>query len=205
MKNECPSCGYVFEYGQLFCPACGRQRKIENEKKKNGALEQELLRVDNFAEVCLSKKLGAGISGSVNYENLHKCEGAYVEIVEKYPLESKPYIAYVDYMIKYVVKINSLTSVFATTQYFIGDLDGIIERCRKYLAKAREMADESEFEKISHLDNLLTEKLDTINKDDSIKIKQRKNEKIANWCWIGTGILFGALFLCWVIADILGS
>lgn len=208
MTRECPSCGAIIEEGQLFCPMCGTKMEYINNKSKakkiNKELESLLFTVNSNAEVALSKNLGAGLIGSKNYENLNKLENAYMEIIQTFPTESKAYIAYVDYIIKYILKINSLKNVFATTQYFIGDIDLIVRRCKDYLLKAKEFADENDLEEILQLESLLSSQIESIANDDTIKQKQEKNEKIAKWCLIGTGIFFGILILLWLIAEIAG-
>ena len=207
MTRECPSCGNMVEDGQIFCPMCGTRMTYANQptnKKVNKELEALLYTVNSNAEVALSQNLGAGLIGQKNYNNLLKLESAYMEIIQNFPTESKAYIAYVDYMIKYVLKINSLTNVFATTQYFIGDLDTIIKRCKDYLYKAKEFADDNELESILQLESVLSSKIESIANDKTITQKQEKNKKITKWCWIGLGILFGGLFIIWIIAESLG-
>lgn len=207
MSRECTSCGNIVENGQAFCPMCGTPLPSvnkSNNKKINKELESALFTVNSNAEVALSQTLGSGISGSKKYENLLKLEEAYLEIIQRFPIESKAYCAYVDYMIKFVVKINSITNVFASTQYFIGDIDAIVARCKDYLMKAKEFADDSELEKILQLESQLSSKIESIALDNTIKEKQQKNKKIAKWCYIFLGVLFGTLALMWFIAEIAG-
>ena len=207
MTRECPSCGNMVESGQEFCPMCGNKMNDtvkSKHKTVNQELEALLYTVNSNAEVALSQNLGAGLIGQKNYNNLLKLESAYMEIIQNFSTESKAYIAYVDYMIKYVLKINSLTNVFATTQYFIGDLDTIIKRCKDYLYKAKEFAADNELESILQLESVLSSKIESIANDGEITQKQEKNKKITKWCWIGLGILFGGLFIIWIIAESLG-
>lgn len=206
--QECPSCGNMVGDGQLFCPMCGTkiERTAQTVKSQiNRELESLLFTVNSNAEVALSKNLGAGLVGQNNYNNLIKLENAYLEIIQRFPTESKAYIAYVDYMIKYILKINSLTSVFAATTYFIGDLNVIVPRCRNYLQKAKEFADEADLEQILQLDSQLSSKIESISRDTTIQTKQEKNKNIAKWCYIGTGILFAVLFFVWIIAEGIGA
>lgn len=192
MTRECPSCGNMVEIGQAFCPMCGT--KIENINKSkdkiiNKEFESILYTVNAHAEIALAKNLGAGLIGQKNYENLKELENAYMEIIQKFPTEPKAYLAYVNYMIKFILKINSLKNVFATTQYFIGDIDLIVTRCKNYLSKAKEVADENDLEEILQLESLLSSQIESIANDDTIKQKQEKNKKIVKWCLIGTGII----------------
>ncbi len=131
-------------------------------------------------------------------------ENVYLEIISKFPTEAIAYTSYVDYMIKFILKINSLTNVFATTQYFIGDIDAIIKRCKNYLLKAKEFADDNELESILQLESVLSSKIESIANDGTIKQKQEKNKKITKWCLIGTGAIFGILFLIYIIIEALG-
>lgn len=206
MKRECRSCGNIIDDGLLYCPACGT--KVESVNKTtcnpiNKELEQWLYTVNANAEIALSKKLGPGSAGAKNYENLNKIEIAYMEIIQKFPTESKPYIAYVDYMIKYIVKINSLTGIFVATQYFIGDIDLIITRCKNYLLRAKDFADENNLEMILQLESVLSSKIEVIENDDTIKQKEEKNKKISKWFWIWSCIFMGVGFIVWLM-DVIG-
>ena len=208
MTKECPSCGNIVENGQLFCPMCGTKLISGNSKQKkqpNQELESLLFTANANAEVALAKKLGAGLIGSNHFEDLKKLEEVYLEIIQRFPTEAKPYIAYTDYMIKFILKINSLTNIFATTQYFIGDLDLTTRRCKDYLQKAKQFADDDELEQILQLDSTLSSDIEAIANDKSIKSKQKKNQAIAKWCMIGVGILFGVLIIIWIIAEIATS
>lgn len=207
MTRECPSCGNSVESGQAFCPMCGTKMNDVGKprhKAVNQELESLLFTANSNAEVALASKLGAGLGGQKNYQRLLEMENIYLEIISKFPVEPIVYTSYVDYMIKFVLKINSLTNVFATTQYFIGDLNAIITRCKNYLLKAKEFADDSELETILQLESVLSSKIESIAKDDTIKLKEEKNKKIAKWCWIGLGVFFGVLFIIYLIVDSLG-
>lgn len=202
MTRECPSCGSSVEAGQAFCPMCGtKMNDAEKLPRKvvNQELESLLFTANANAEVALASKLGAGISGQKDYQTLVEMENVYLGIIAKFPTEAIVYTSYVDYMIKFVLKINSLTSVFATTQYFIGDIDVIVERCKNYLHKAKECAKDSELESILQLESVLSSKIESIAHDDTIKQKQEKNKGIAKWCYIIVGILFGLWLLIYLI------
>ncbi len=204
--KECPSCGSVIEDEQLYCPACGTKieyAKPAAQKQVNRELESQLYVVNSQAEIALAKNLSAGLAGKQVYANLTKLETSYMEIIQRFPIESKPYIAYVDYMIKFVLKILSLKSIFTSSQYFIGDLNGIVARCKNYLAKAKEYADDGELEQILQLDSALTSQIEVIASDDSIVKKQEKNKKIQKWCFIGTAIFLGVLCILALICDAL--
>lgn len=206
--KECPNCGIMLNEDQAFCPACGTQIKVKSikEKQYNKELESLLFTVDSNAETYLAKNIGSGIGGSMVYGKLKELEGAYLEIIRKFPTEPKVYMSYVDYMIKYVIKITSLTNVFVRTQYFITDMNmkNIVSRCRNYLNKAKQFASDDEIAQILQLDSQLTQKLESINLNTNIKKQQEKNQKSAKTAWIFTGVLFGGLFLFWLIAGILG-
>lgn len=204
--KECPNCGNILNENQAFCPACGTQIKANpnKEKKYNKELESLLFTVDSNAETYLAKNIGAGIGGSIVYEKLCQVEKAYMEIIQKFPTEPKAYMSYVDYMIKFVVKITSITNVFTRTQYYISDMKPIVDRCRNYLIKAKQFASDDEIAQILQLDSELTQKLESINLNTNIKKQQEKNQKSAKAAYIFLGILFGGLFLFYLIAEILG-
>ena len=204
--KECPNCGNMLNEGQAFCPACGTQIEVKaiKEKQYNKELESLLFTVDSKAEANLAKNIGPGIGGSIVHGELVKLEEAYLEIIQKFPTEPKAYISYVDYMIKFVVKITSITNVFTRTQYYISDMKLIVDRCRNYLNKAKQFASDDEIAKILQLDSELTQKLESINLNTNIKKQQEKNQKSAKAAYIFLGILFGGLFLFYLIAEILG-
>ena len=203
--KECPNCGNILNENQAFCPACGTQIKANpnKEKKYNKELESLLFTVDSNAETYLAKNIGAGIGGSIVYEKLCQVEKAYMEIIQKFPTEPKAYMSYVDYMIKFVVKITSITNVFTRTQYYISDMKPIVDRCRNYLIKAKQFASDDEIAQILQLDSELTQKLESINLNTNIKKQQEKNQKLANKAWIFTGVIFLLCFLIAWIASIL--
>lgn len=204
--KECPNCGNMLNEGQAFCPACGTQIEVKaiKEKQYNKELESLLFTVDSKAEANLAKNIVPGIGGSIVHGELVKLEEAYLEIIQNFPTEAKAYISYVDYMIKFVEKITSLTNVFVRTQYYISDMKPIVDRCRNYLNKAKQFASDNEITQILQLDSQLTQKLESINLNTNIKKQQEKNQKLANKAWIFTGVLLGGLFLLWLIVKILG-
>ncbi len=204
--KECPNCGNMLNEGQAFCPACGTQIEVKaiKEKQYNKELESLLFTVDSQAEANLAKNIGPGIGGSIVHGKLVKLEEAYLEIIQKFPTEPKAYISYVDYMIKFLEKFTSLTNAFVRTQYFISDMKPIVDRCRNYLNKAKQFASDNEITQILQLDSQLTQKLESINLNTNIKKQQEKNQKSAKAAYIFLGILFGGLFLCYLIAEILG-
>lgn len=206
MTKECPSCGNVVEAGQLYCPACGAKLIMRTERKRtfNKELESQLIQADNYAEICLSKKLGVGPIGGMNYENLNECENLYLHIIEKFPTESKAYIAYVDYMIKRTEKLANITNVFARTQYLIGDLDLIVKRCKQYLVKAKQFASDDDIEQILQMESLVASKLEAIASDKRISDREAKNTKMTKIAWIFLGVLFGIILLCYLVGEIAG-
>ena len=199
--KECPNCGNMLNEDQAFCPACGTQIRVKSIKQKqyNKELESLLFNVDSNAEAYLAKNIGSGIGGSIVVGKLEEIESSYLEIIQKFPTEPKAYLSYVDYMIKFVRKITSLTNIFVRTQYFITDvkMQNIVSRCRNYLNKAKQFASDDEIAKILQLDSELSQKLESINLNTNIKKQQEKNQKVWNACWIFTGVLF---LLCFLIA-----
>lgn len=203
MTRECPSCGNMVEDGQIFCPMCGTRMTYTNQstnKNVNKELESLLFTVNSNAEVALEKSIFWSIT---NYNNLFTLESAYLEIIQKYPTEAKAYLAYVNYAIKLILKLHSLP---ATSNYCLQEnqYNVLMQRCKDYLYKAKEFADDNELESILQLESILSSKIESIANDGTITQKQEKNKKITKWCWIGLGILFGGLFIIWIIADSLG-
>lgn len=176
MNKECPSCGNIIKDGQLYCPACGTKiinKNVAVNKVVNSGLEACLFKVDSEAEIALVKNCGTSIWEEKNTKKLIQLENDYLEIIQKYPSESKAYIAYVDYMIKYVVKINSTP---AYKGVYIENIDLIVNRCKNYLSKAKEFASEDELENILQLESLLSSKIEAIENDDTIKEKNKKSK-----------------------------
>lgn len=203
MTRECPSCGNMVESGQAFCPMCGTRMTYANQptnKKVNKELESLLFTVNSNAEVALEKSIFWSIT---NYNNLFDIENAYLEIIQKFPTEAKAYLAYVNYAIKLILKLHSLP---ATSNYCLQEkqYNIFMKRCKDYLYKAKEFADDNELASILQLESVLSSKMESIANDGEITQKQEKNKKITKWCWIGLGILFGGLFIMWIIAESLG-
>lgn len=203
MTRECPSCGNMVESGQAFCPMCGTRMTYANQptnKKVNKELESLLFTVNSNAEVALEKSIFWSIT---NYNNLFDIENAYLEIIQKFPTEAKAYLAYVNYAIKLILKLHSLP---ATSNYCLQEkqYNILMKRCKDYLYKAKEFAEDNELASILQLESVLSSKMESIANDGEITQKQEKNKKITKWCWIGLGILFGGLFIMWIIAESLG-
>lgn len=201
--KECPSCGSMVEEGQLYCPSCGTKLVSQSIKKKtfNKEFESQLIQVDNCAEVCLSKNLGAGIDGNIEYKNLNKCEGLYLQLVERFPTESRAYIAYVDFMIKRTEKLANITDL-ARIQYLIGDVDFIINRCRQYLVKAKQFASDEELEQILQMDSLVSSKLEAIANDTTISENEKKKKKSLDLCVFLLVAMFGGVIL-WLFIELM--
>ena len=183
MTRECPSCGNMVESGHEFCPMCGTRMTYANQptnKKANKELESLLFTVNCNAEVALEKSIFWSIT---NYNNLFDIENAYLEIIQKFPTEAKAYLAYVNYAIKLVLKLHSLP---ATSNYCLQEkqYNIFMKRCKDYLYKAKEFADDNELESILQLESILSSKIESIANDGTI--------------------LFGGLFIIWIIADSLG-
>lgn len=203
MPKECPSCGNIIEDGQQFCPMCGT--KIENinkskNKKINKELESLLFTVNSNAEIALEKSIFWSIT---NYNNLFAIENAYLEIIQNYPTEAKAYLAYVNYAIKLILKLHSLP---ATSNYCLQEdqYNILMGRCKDYLYKAKEFADETELETILQTESTLSSQIESINMDSSIKEKQQKSKKFNKGALIFLGVFFGVLFLLYIIANAAG-
>lgn len=199
MTRECPSCGNMVESGQAFCPMCGTRMTYANQptnKKVNKELESLLFTVNSNAEVALEKSIFWSIT---NYNNLFDIENAYLEIIQKFPTEAKAYLAYVNYAIKLILKLHSLP---ATSNCCLqeGQYNVLMQRCKDYLSKAKEFADDAELETILQTESSLSSKVESIKNDASIKDKQQKSKKINNWVWI----FLGVLFLLYIIAEATG-
>ena len=203
MTRECPSCGNMVDDGQIFCPMCGTRMTYTNQstnKNVNKELESLLFTVNSNAEVTLEKSVFWSIT---NYNNLFTLESAYLEIIQKYPTEAKAYLAYVNYAIKLILKLHSLP---ATSNYCLQEnqYNVLMQRCKDYLYKAKEFADDNELGTILQLESVLSSKIESIANDGEITQKQKKSKKITKWCWIGLGIFLGGLFIAWIIAESLG-
>ena len=199
MTRECPSCGNMVESGQEFCPMCGTRMTYTNQstnKNVNKELESLLFTVNSNAEVALEKSIFWSIT---NYNNLFTLESAYLEIIQKYPTEAKAYLAYVNYAIKLILKLHSLP---ATSNYCLQEnqYNVLMQRCKDYLYKAKEFADDNELESILQFESVLSSKIESIANDKTITQKQEKNKKIAKWCLIGTGIFMGILFVIYLLS-----
>lgn len=138
-----------------------------------------------------------------NYNNLFDIESAYLEIIQKFPTEAKAYLAYVNYAIKLILKLHSLP---ATSNYCLQEkqYNVFMNRCKDYLSKAKEFADDNELESILQLESILSSKIESIANDKTITQKQEKNKKITKWCAIGTGIFMGILFVIYLIVNAMG-
>ena len=203
MTRECPSCGNMVEDGQIFCPMCGTRMTYTNQstnKNVNKELESLLFTVNSNAEVALEKSIFWSIT---NYNDLFTLESAYLEIIQKYPTEAKAYLAYVNYAIKLILKLHSLP---ATSNYCLQEkqYNVFMNRCKDYLSKAKEFADDNELESILQLESILSSKIESIANDKTITQKQEKNKKITKWCAIGTGIFMGILFVIYLIVNAMG-
>lgn len=191
MPRECPSCGNIVDNGQDFCSMCGTLVAVPNKKndiKINIELESALISVNAQAEEMLAKNITGKNGKAVNSELLTMANN-YMGIVERFPNESKAYMAYVDFIIKYILKINDVKNIFSATKYFnsMGDFNVIITRCKNYLSKAKEYANDEELEIILQLESGLSSKLELV---DAIKLKQSKRKKMIKFFWIALGIIF---------------
>lgn len=168
--RECPSCGNMVEENQAFCPMCGTKMIQETNHKKsvNEEFERNLLNINNSAEMAFIK-----FKNSKDVKSFNGIEAAYLNLLNAFPLESRAYSAYVEYLLKYFETINQLP---AKSGIYVSK-EIVVNRCKTYLDKAKEFADEFELEKILQLDSILTQKIETIKNDPQIEMREAQAKK----------------------------
>lgn len=192
MTKECPSCGNVVEAGQLYCPVCGTKINNVDQLKKsiNSALENDLARAEVYASAVLYEK------STIKYEEVNQGELNFLNLIDKYPTEPKVYIAYVNYITKYIDHVFNIKSGDAI---YFNDINGLIGQCRSFLNNATKYNIENDvkiLQEISRLQGVL-QSLKT--NQSEIIAENKKNKKIATWGSIGVIIFFILLILSWFI------
>lgn len=91
----------------------------------------------------------------------------FIEIIDKFPSEAQSYIAYVNYMTKYIERVIHPKEGDEIIYFY--DLSGMIEKCRMYLQKAIKYAnnevDGDLLQEVSYLER----KLDNFRLDKSVE------------------------------------
>lgn len=173
--KECPSCGATVDEKMAFCPACGSKitNITQSNKKINPALENDLALAEAYASSILYTKskilLKETDAGELNFLN----------IIDRYPTEPKVYIAYVNYITKYIDRVMN-PNKFDEKIYF-KDINGLIEKCRVFLNNAAKYNidnDDDVIQEITRLQGCL-ESL-KMNQPE-IDAKNKKNKQIAIW------------------------
>lgn len=196
--KECPSCGKVLTEGQSFCPACGMKIEVANTTQKSQNIEFESLyfRVNSVAEVCLNNFV---------YKSFIECENAYLELIAKFPLESRAYIGYVDFMLQGTSILIANPNILVGTNFAVNNLKLILQRCSKYLETAKEYASNEELEQILYLDNILSQKLESMANDEELEEKintqQKRRQKRLTWFGILIGLFVGMIYIIYTLAE----
>ena len=145
--KECPSCGFLIDETAEFCPACGS--KIHNEKKEtkntNIALENDLAKAELYASDLFSRS-------SILASGIETGESLFLNIINTYPTESKSYIGYVNYTVRYIERtINSQEYDDLTSIY---DLDALIKKCEAFLNNATKYNVNKDYEIVQEITRL---------------------------------------------------
>ncbi|MBR5191970.1 MAG: zinc ribbon domain-containing protein [Clostridia bacterium] len=172
--KECPNCGTVISPGQQFCPACGT-RIVETKKTEikntNKYLDEAIARADTYASTVLYTK------SKIVHTEVNQGELNFIEIIDKFPSETQSYIAYVNYMTKYIERVIHPKAGDEIIYFY--DLSGMIEKCRMYLQKAIKYANnEVDGDLLQEVSNL-ERKLDNFRLDKSVEQKNVENKQAA--------------------------
>lgn len=190
-KIECPSCGYILEAGQAFCPMCGTKVNIvsEAETRENKLLKDEIAKAEVYASTVLYTKSKIVISevntGELNFQN----------IIDKFPSEPEAYIAYVNYMTKYIERVMNPKGGDELT--YFKDLQGIIDKCKLFLEKALNYADKIDGNQLQEISRLQSS-LEAFKLDETVEKKNQRNKKVAIWGTVGVITMF-VLLLFYII------
>ena len=184
--KECPSCGATVDEKMAFCPACGSKitNIIQSKKKINAALENDLALAEAYASSILYTK------SKIVFKEVNAGELNFLNIIDRYPTEPKVYIAYVNYMTKYIERVMN-PNKGDETMYF-KDINGMIEKCRVFLNNAAKYNidnDDDVIQEITRLQGCL-ESL-KMNQPE-IDAKNRRNKTAAIW---GTIIFVGIILI----------
>ena len=190
--KECPSCGYLVKDELSYCPVCGAKMGVlKPAPKRNVFLEGDIARAEAYASTVLYTK------NRINLKECNTAELTFLSIIDKYPSEPKAYVAYVNYMTKYIDRIMNPKK--GDEKIYFKDLDGLIDKCIMFLDNAskynQDESDDSLLQEISRLQSCL----------ESLKMKQpqinAKNKKNKN-AYIITIVVFVFFFLLWLIIEL---
>ena len=189
MTRECPSCGNMVESGQAYCPMCGSKLPLTNtiSKNENKYLKDEIAKAEAYATAVLYTK------SKIVFNEVNSAELNFLKIIEKFPSEPQAYIAYVNYIIKYLDR--ALTPKEGDDVVFFNDLQGLIEKCKLFLEKALRYANEDIDGNLLQEICVLQSRLETFKLDDSFSNKNEENKKRAK-----KGSIIGGIVLFAIVA-----
>lgn len=182
--KECPSCGHMVEAGQAFCPMCGSKLNIVSEarKKENKFLKDEIAKAEAYASAVLYTK------SKIVFNEVNSGELNFLNIIDKFPSEPEAYIAYVNYMTKYIDRV--IHPKAGDGVVYFKDLQGLIDKCKMFLEKALNYSDTeingNLLQEISRLQSCL----ETFKLDDTVEKSNQKNRKTSIWGTVGIITLF---------------
>ena len=191
--KECPSCGNIVEAGQAFCPMCGSKLHMvsETEKKENKYLKDEIAKAEAYASSVLYTK------SKIVFNEVNSGELNFLAIIDKFPSEPEAYIAYVNYMTKYIDRVIHPQAGDAVV--YFNDLQGMIDKCKLFLEKALNYSNTeingSLLQEISRLQGCL----DSFKLDETVEKTNQKNKNKAIWGTVGAVILFALLIISFVL------
>jgi len=174
--KECPSCGYAVDENMAFCPVCGSKvDNVNNAKKKsmNAELENDLARAEMYASSVLYTKSNIVLkevdAGELNFTNL----------IDRYPTESKVYIAYVNYMVKYIDRVMNPQKGDETI--YFKDFNRLVGQCKMFLNNAAKYNTENDYEVLQEISRLQGCLESLKMNQPEIDTKNRRNKRIAIW------------------------
>ena len=190
--KECPSCGAAVDEKMAFCPVCGS--KINNisqtKKKANTALENDLARAEAYASSILYTKskivLKETDAGELNFLN----------IIDRYPSDPKVYIAYVNYITKYIERVMNPNKGDETI--YFKDLNGLIGKCKAFLNNAAKYNIENDDEIIQEISRLQGCLESLRMNQPEIDAKNRSNKRTVIWSFV---IVVGCI-LIWILSKL---
>ena len=190
--KECPSCGYAVDDNMAFCPVCGSKVNNANSTKKtiNIAFENDLARADAYASSVLYTK------SKIVFKECNAGEVNYLNLIDRYPSEPKVYIAYVNYVTKYIERVMNPNKGDETI--YFKDINGLVEKCRIFLNNATKYNTDNDYEVIQEISRLQGCLESLKMNQPEIDTKNSKNKKAAIW-----GIVVVAIIIfCWILSQI---
>ena len=127
------------------------------------------------------------------FNEVNSAELNFLNIIEKFPSEPQAYIAYVNYIIKYLDR--ALTPKEGDAVIFFNDLQGVIEKCKLFLEKALRYTNEDIDGNLLQEISVLQSRLETFKLDDSFSNKNEENKKRAK-----KGSIIGGIVLFAIVA-----